>query len=197
MMMRGRERGSALIARTAPPPHPPAARVPPSPPRGAERVGVRWGDESSASRPEKPQHHLRRVAEVLAAGGGAVEGAAEDGGKRVQVGEVEEAQRGDGDVELGRIDAGAEDAGAAAALEKAGDDVQQRAVHVANLARAAQIARAVQVLAEQQGDEFRMRVVVFEGEGDEAAHAFDRREALDIEATLLAADAQIGLFKDG
>src|SRR5580692_4270050 len=34
---------------SAPPPHPPASRVPPSPPRGAERAGERWGDRYPAA----------------------------------------------------------------------------------------------------------------------------------------------------
>src|SRR5690349_7675250 len=55
----GQEHGIGIIetahAVVGPPPHPPAARVPPSPPpRGAERAGVRWGEPQTYGAKQSP-----------------------------------------------------------------------------------------------------------------------------------------------
>src|SRR6185503_15393521 len=120
------------------------------------------------------------MAPVAAARGGGAEILSEDHRQGVYVGKVEERERGDGDVELGGIDAAAEDAGARSALEQVGEDGEQRDMHVSDAPGAPQVFRAIQVLADEKRDEFSVVVTVADAELDEATHALAGRQAADV-----------------
>src|SRR5262249_51382222 len=70
--------------------------------------------------------HLDDMLAAAAERLGRAEGAPKDGGQREAVGEIEEAERGDIDVELDRIDAFAELACPDAPLQRVGEQRDQR-----------------------------------------------------------------------
>src|SRR5713226_7685896 len=72
----------------------------------------------SSSRPDRVQDHVDIVPLSLAARRRAAEIAAEDGRERAIVGKIEVTDRGDGDVEIDRIEPGPEHALGHAALER-------------------------------------------------------------------------------
>src|SRR5437868_4144698 len=91
-----------------------------------------------------------------AAGCRAAEVAGEDRRERPIVGEIEIAERGDGDVELDRIDTRPEGALRYPAPQDVADERDERAVQLAHLLRLSQMPRAVQILVVDEADQLGM-----------------------------------------
>src|SRR3974390_104170 len=146
--------------------------------------------------PEISENDIDAVPQMLLSSGCRTEIPVEDRRQRVHIRKIEESERRNRDVKFRRIDVVAEYAGAASALQKIADHVQQGGVHSAYLPRPTQIFGFLQVLTDQQRYELRVRGVVIHREFDEAAHALNWRQPADIESAFLVADMHIGLFEN-
>ena len=122
--------------------------------------------------------------------------AAEDHAERCRVGEIEEAQRRDGDVELHRIDRDLEIAAVDAAPHHGSDHLDEGRVHRLDLGRFLQVFGAREVLGLKQRQELGIAQEVVPGELDQPPDGLRRFEMFEIEPALLAADLVIGAFED-
>src|SRR5271166_3794858 len=90
------------------------------------------------------------------------------------VGQVEEAESRNGNVELHRIDAPAEQLPLHPALQQFRNHADQRRVQLSDVLQLLEVRRVVQVLGCEQAEEFRMRDKVLPSEPHQSAHALDR-----------------------
>src|SRR5579875_2721511 len=114
----------------------------------------------------------------------------------MDIGEVEEAERRDGNVELGWIDPVAEHAGATPALEQVVDETEERRMQLAHTGRPTQVFRAVEVFPDEKRDKLGMFGAVADAEFDQPTHPFARRQSMDVELPFLAANVGIGLLEN-
>src|SRR4051812_32837165 len=100
----------------------------------------------SRSGPQIAQHDLDDVAAAGFEPVGRAERAAENGRERVAVRQIEKAEGRDADVKLDRIDTAPEQLLLGATLQQPGDDADQRPMQIADLLRALEISRLMQIL---------------------------------------------------
>ena len=139
----------------------------------------------------------KAAAQALRHGLGGSQVTAEDGRQRMAVGQVEVAERGDRDVQLHRVDAVAEQAFAAPALQDRIEHLHQRRVHVLDPCGALQVRCAMQVLAVEQRDEFGVLEVVIPREGHQPPDRLDGLHGVEVQRLLGTPDIGIHALEDG
>ncbi|MOA01776.1 hypothetical protein D3C78_1211980 [compost metagenome] len=113
------------------------------------------------------------------------------------VGDAEEAERADQQVQVARLDAGTEDAGGHAAVEDFRHFGEDRLVQRADHLRLGQVRGVVDVLDADQADEVDVAVVVLEGELDHAAQCRLRVQLVELERRFGGADVAVELLQHG
>src|SRR5690606_12299496 len=106
-------------------------------------------------------------------------------------------ERGDGDVELYRVDVAAEQAFGATALEDAGDLADQRRVQGRDVGQRFQEAGVLEVLVGQQPREPGVGEEMPEGEADQPVHGLDGPEMVEAEGAFTAPDLLVGVEQYG
>src|SRR5439155_22044404 len=146
---------------------------------------------------QQPENRVDVERQALFLRGGADVVAVVDDRAGEAIVEVEIADRGDGDVELDRIDPGAELALLDARAQDAGDHGDVGPVHFLDDFRLPEVPRLVQVLAVDEGQELRVGEVIVPGELDQDADRLDRVALVEVEPLLGAADVDEGFLEDG
>src|SRR5688572_2724464 len=149
------------------------------------------------SPPQCVENHVRDMPRTPGKGARRHQVALEDARKRIAVAQVEVPLAGNRDVELHRVDPAAEQPLRLAPAQHVAQQRHQVRMHLRHAARAAHVPALVQVLAVQQGHEFRMLEEVVPGEGHQAAHRLARIEVLEPERALGVADMRVAPFQRG
>src|SRR5262249_36100794 len=157
---------------------------------------ARWLS-TTRSRPDGVENDIDIVPFATAAGPRAAEVAREDGRERAIVGEIEIAERGDGDVELDRIDARPEGTLRHAASPDVAEECDEGAVQLAHLLRFPQMPRAVQVLVVDQTDQLGMSAGIVEAEFDQPPDGGLGREMRELEGPFGPAQRLVDAFQRG
>ena len=121
--------------------------------------------------------------------------AAEDHAQGGTVREIEEAQAGDRNVQLHRIDRDAKVAAYDTARDHGADHLDERRMHRFDLGRSLQVPSPLQVFGVEQRQEFRIADKIVPGEVDQAFDRLGGIKMFEIEATLFDADLLVGGFE--
>ena len=112
---------------------------------------------------------------------GSSEIAVEQGAERIAIGDAEEAERTDHEMQIDRGDISAEHARSPAPREYLAQRLDHCRVLLTHLFRLRQVLAVVDVLDGDKPDEIRMRFLVIEGEGNQPANGIGRAEAIQFE----------------
>lgn len=111
--------------------------------------------------------------------------------------EVEEAEGGDVDVELHRVEILADGALLRPASQKLPRQLQMTGIHGAGLLRGLQVTGFELIFAVEQADEVGVGEVVVPGELNQPEDGLVGRKMIDLEGGLLPADVLVGAFEHG
>src|SRR5690348_1252213 len=145
---------------------------------------------------QRGQYEADHMIEPLVLGLLRQEVAAEDHAQGRAVGEIEEGERRDRNVELYRIDRDLEIAAGNPTVHDRADHLDEGRMHGFNLGRMLQVPGLREILRIQERQEFRVAQEIVPGEVDQALDRLGRIEMFKVEPALLSANLLISAFEN-
>src|ERR1700674_6129795 len=122
--------------------------------------------------------------------------AAEHGRERMDIGQIEITERRDRNIELQRIYPSAKQFLLLSTVQYFVQGIDERRVERPHSARTPQVSRPMQVLAIEQGEEFRVVEKILPGKGDQLADRFDRWQGEQVQLALGVAYGFVSIFQN-